>query len=200
MEGISKMNNMIVILGARSGTSVLFRCLEKTDFHGDSSCYRRRNNDSEHRQFRAINLRLRKAGHLSSVTTEAKGLWMDLLDRGVEIIKEPHFTWVWPTWLKEIPDFRDYKYIWMQRDIRNRAHSLLKYQTIQGYKDRSLENCFNYLKAMDAAIRELISHTPNHLVVQFDDFVNSRKTGAISSFVERELDTSLIDAAQVSSY
>jgi hypothetical protein len=125
---------------------------------------------------------------------------MDLLDRGVEIIKEPHFTWVWPTWLKEIPDFRDYKYIWMQRNIRDRAHSLLKYQTIQGYKDRSLENCFNYLKAMDAAIRELISHMPNHLVVQFDDLVNSRKSGAISSFVGRELDTSLIDAAQVSSY
>lgn len=200
MEGISSTNNMIVILGARSGTSVLFRCLERTDFNGDSSCYRRRDNDSEHRQFRAINLRLRKAGHLSSVTEEAKELWMDMLDRGVEIIKEPHFTWVWRTWLKEIPDFSNYKYIWMQRSIRDRVHSLLKYQTVQGYKDRSLDNCFKYLKEMDAAIRDLISRTPNHLVVQFDDFVNSRKTGAISRFVKRELDTSLIDAAQVSSY
>lgn len=200
MEGISTTNNVIIILGARSGTSVLFRCLEKTDFNGDSSCYRRRSNDSEHRQFRAINLRLRKAGHLPGVAAEAKELWIDMLDRGIEIIKEPHFSWVWPTWLKELPDFRNYKYIWMQRDIRDRAHSLLKYQTIQGYKERSMDNCYKYCKAMDSAIRELISCTPNHLVVQFDDLVNSRKTGAISRFVDRELDTALIDAAQVSSY
>lgn len=200
MEGIGATNNVIIVLGARSGTSVLFRCLERTDFHGDASWYRRRNNDSEHRQFRAINLRLRKAGHLSSVIAEAKELWLDLLSRRVEIIKEPHFTWVWPMWLKEIPDFANYKYIWMQRDIRDRAHSLLKYQTIQRYKNRSLDHCLKYLEAMDTAIRELISHTPNHLIVQFDDFVNLRETGAISSFVERELDTSLIDAAQVSSY
>jgi hypothetical protein len=200
MKGIDPTNNMIIVLGARSGTSVLFRCLEKTDFNGDSSCYRRRNNDSEHRQFRAINLRLRKAGHQSSVTAEAKKLWMDMLDRGVEIIKEPHFSWVWPTWLKEVPDFKNYKYIWMQRDLRNRAHSLLKYQTIQGYKNRSLDNCFKYLRAMDAAIRDFIPHTPHHLVVQFDDFVHLRKTEEISRFVERDLDTSLIDAAQVSAY
>jgi hypothetical protein len=200
MAGIRSKNDMIIILGARSGTSILFRCLERTDFHGDLSCYRRRNNDSEHRQFRAVNLRLRKAEHQSSATTEAKELWMDLLNRGVEIIKEPHFSWVWPTWLKEIPDFRNYKYLWMQRGLRDRAHSLLKYQTIQGYKNRSLDNCFKYLKAMDAAIGELITQTPNHLVVPFDDFVNSRKTEAISRFVERELDTSLIDTAQVSSY
>jgi hypothetical protein len=125
---------------------------------------------------------------------------MDMLDRGVEIVKEPHFSWVWSTWLKEIPDFRNYKYIWMQRGIQDRAHSLLKYQTIQRYNGRSLDNCFKYLKAMDAAIGDLISHTPNHLIVQFDDFVNLRKTDAISGFVERELDTSLIDSAQVSSY
>ena len=123
-----------------------------------------------------------------------------MLDRGVEIVKEPHFTWVWPTWLKEIPDFRNYKYIWMQRNMRDRAHSLLKYQTIQGYKDRSLDKCFDYLRAMDAATRELISCTPNHLIVQFDDFVNLRKTTTISRFVERELDTSLVDNTQVSSY
>ena len=194
-------NEMIIILGARSGTSILFRCLERTDFNGDLPCYRRRNNDSEHRQFRAINLRLRKANcHLPRVTTEARGLWVDMLDRGVEIVKEPHFTWVWPTWLKEIPDFRNYKYIWMQRNMRDRAHSLLKYQTIQGYKDRSLDKCFDYLRAMDAATRELISCTPNHLIVQFDDFVNLRKTTTISRFVERELDTSLVDNTQVSSY
>jgi hypothetical protein len=53
---------------------------------------------------------------------------------------------------------------------------------------------------MDAAVRELISRTPNHLVVDFDDFVHLRKTAEISRFIERDLDTSLIDAAQVSFY
>jgi hypothetical protein len=200
MEDAGATGNVIIILGARSGTSVLFRCLEKTDFNGDLSWYRRRNNDSEHRQFRVINIRLRKVGHLSSVTTEAKALWLDILNRGVEIIKEPHFVWVWPTWWKLIPDFRNYKYIWMQRDIRDRAYSLFKYQTIQGYENRSMENCYKYCEAMDSSIRELISRTPNHLIVDFDDFVNVRQVGAISQFIERDLNTSLIDAAQVSVY
>jgi hypothetical protein len=200
MQGAGATNNVIIILGARSGTSVLFRCLEKTDFNGDAPWYRHRNNDSEHRQFRIINIRLRKAGHLSGVTAQAKDLWLDILYRGVEIIKEPHFIWVWPTWLKLIPDFRNYKYIWMKRGIRDRAYSLLKYQTIQGYKDRSMDNCYKYCKAMDAATGELISRTPNHLVVDFDDFVHLRKTAEISRFIERDLDTSLIDAAQVSLY
>jgi hypothetical protein len=53
---------------------------------------------------------------------------------------------------------------------------------------------------MDSAIRELISRTPNHLVIDFDDFVNLRQVDAISQFIERELDTSLVDAAQVSVY
>lgn len=140
------------------------------------------------------------SGSRRRVISEAKALWLDMLDRGVEIVKKTHFAWVWPTWLKVIPDFRDYKYIWMQRDTRDRAHSLLKYQTIQGYRDRSMDNCYKYCKAMDSAIRELICRTPNHLVVEFDDFVNLRKTGAISRFTGRELDTSLIDAAQVSFY
>lgn len=63
-----------------------------------------------------------------------------------------------------------------------------------------MDNCYKYCKAMDAAIRELISRTPSHLVVDFDDFVHLRKTAEISRFIERDLDTSLIDAAQVSLY
>jgi hypothetical protein len=199
-EGVAGTTDMIIVLGARSGTSVLFRCLEKTGFNGDSSWYRRRRNDSEHRQFRAINIRLRKVGHLSSVISEAKELWLDLLNRGVEIIKEPHFAWVWRTWFNVIPDFRNYKYIWMKRGLRDRAYSLFKYQTIQSYKDRSIDKCYKYCKAMDSAMCQLISHAPNHLVVEFHDFVNFRKIEPISRFIERELDTSLIDAAQVSEY
>lgn len=191
---------MIIILGARSGTSVLFRCLEKTGFYADSSCYRRRSNDSEHRQFRAINLRLRKYEHLPGVIPEAKALWSDILSRGVEIIKEPHFSWVWPTWLKLIPDFRNYRYIWMRRGIRDRAYSLLKYQTLQGYKARSLDNCYKYCKAMDSAIGQLIARTPNHLVIDFNDFVHLRGTEAIDRFIGRHLDTSLVDITRVSVY
>ena len=189
---------MIIILGARSGTSVLFRCLEKSGFNGDSSGYRRRNNDSEHRQFRFMNIRLRKAANPADVILEAKKLWSDILDRQVEIVKEPLFAWVWPTWFKVIPEFRLYKYIWLRRDMRDRAYSLLKYQTIQGYRDRSLDKCYKYCQAMDSSIRHLVSHTPNYLVVEFDDLVNLRHVDAISEFIERDLDTSLIDKAKVS--
>ncbi len=200
VEGVAGTTDMIIILGARSGTSVLFRCLEKTGFNGDSFWYRRRRNDSEHRQFRVINIRLRKVGHLSSVTGEAKELWIDILNRGVEMIKEPHFASVWRMWFNAIPDFRNYKYIWMKRGLRDRAYSLLKYQTIQGHKDRSIDNCYQYCKTMDSAMCQLISCAPNHLVVEFDDFVNLREVEPISQFIERELDTSLIDASQVSAY
>jgi LPS sulfotransferase NodH len=200
MEGAGAATNMIVILGARSGTSVLFRCLEKTGFNGDLSSYRRRDNDSEHRQFRLINIRLRKDGNPYSLTAEAKALWMDMLNRGVEILKEPHFVWVWPTWFQIIPEFRNYRYIWMRRGLRDRAYSLLKYQTIQGYEDRSMDKCYKYCRAMDSAIYALISRTPNCLVIEFDDFVNLRGIGAISRFIGRDLDTSLIDAARVSVY
>jgi LPS sulfotransferase NodH len=200
MEGVAGTTDMIIILGARSGTSVLFRCLEETGFNGDSSWYRRRRNDSEHRQFRVTNILLRKVGHLSSVIAEAKEPWLDILNRGVEIIKEPHFAWVWRTWFNVIPDFRNYKYIWMKRRLRDRAYSLLKYQTIQSYKDRSIDNCYKYCKAMDSAMCQLISRAPNHLVVEFDDFVNLRKIEPISKYIGRELDTSLIDATQVNEY
>ena len=189
---------MIIIVGARSGTSVLFRCLEKSGFNGDFSWYRRRDNDSEHRQFRVINIRLRKAGNSSGVIPEAKSLWADIISRGVEIVKEPLFAWVWPTWLDIVPDFRYYKYIWIRRGIEDRACSLLRYQTIQGFKDRSLAKCHKYCEAMDSSIGHLISRTPNHLVLAFDDFVNLRDVDAISSFIERDLDTSLIDKAKVS--
>lgn len=191
---------MIVILGARSGTSVLFRCLEKTGFNGDSSSYRRRDNDSEHRQFRLINMRLRKDGNPYGLAVEAKALWVDMVSRGVEIVKEPLFVWVWPTWFQIMPEFRHYRYIWIKRGLRDRACSLLKYQTIQGYRNRSMDKCYEYCRAMDFATHALISHTPNYLVVEFDDFVNLRGIGAISRFVGRDLDTSLIDASRVSVY
>jgi hypothetical protein len=191
---------MIIILGARSGTSVLFRSLERTGFHADSSWYRRRSNDSEHRQFRAVNIRLRKAEDQPGVIVEAKELWSDILDRGVELIKEPHFSWVWHTWLKALPEFVNYQYIWMRRSLEDRAYSLYKYQTIRGYKDRSMDKCYEYCKAMDSAIFGLVSRTPNYLPVAFDEFVNLKGIGAISKFVGRELDISLIDATKVSAY
>jgi hypothetical protein len=143
---------------------------------------------------------LRKSGHPSRVIPEAKELWSDILNRGVEIIKEPLFAWVWPTWWEVIPDFSSYKYIWMKRGNRDRAYSLLKYQTIEGKKDRSIDNCHKYCKAMDFAVGALLSRTLNHLVVEFDDFVNFRMNEAISNFIGRELDTSLIDTAKVSTY
>jgi hypothetical protein len=174
--------------------------LEKTGYHADSSSYRRRNNDSEHRQFRLMNIRLRKSDNPARVIPEAKELWSDIINRGVEIIKEPHFSWVWPTWWNVIPDFVNYKYIWMRRSNRDRAYSLLKYQTIEGKKDRSIDNCHKYCKAMDSAINVLCSRAPNRLVVEFDDFVNLRMTEAINHFIGRELDTSLIDATKVSLY
>jgi hypothetical protein len=131
---------------------------------------------------------------------EAKELWLDILNREVEMIKEPHFAWVWRMWFNVIPDFRNYKYIWMKRGLRDRAYSLLKYQTIQGYKDRSIDNCYQYCKTADSAMYQLISCAPNHLVVEFDDFVNFREIELISRFIDRELDTSLIDPSQVSEY
>jgi hypothetical protein len=200
MEGAGQTTDMIIILGARSGTSALFRCLEKTGFNADLPSYRRRNNDSEHRQFRSINLRLRKSDHAPSVIQEARQLWLDILDRGVEIIKEPHFSWVWHTWLDVIPDFRNYKYIWMRRDLRERAYSLLKYQTFEDFPNRSLDKCHEYCKAMDSAIGGLVSRIPNLLILEFHDFVNLRGIDAISEFTGRELDTSLIDVTKVDAY
>jgi hypothetical protein len=88
----------------------------------------------------------------------------------------------------------------MKRRLRDRAYSLLKYQTIQGYKARSIDNCYRYCKAMDSATCQLISCAPNHVVIEFDDFVGLRETEPINQFIERELDTSLIDAVQVSEY
>ena len=200
MESQGGTTAMIIILGARSGTSVLFRCLGKTGFYADSPSYRRRDNDSEHRQFRVINIRLRKYENLSRVIPEAKELWSDILNRGVEIIKEPLFAWVWPTWWEVIPDFSSYKYIWMKRGNRDRAYSLLKYQTIEGKKDRSIDNCHKYCQAMDSAIGALLARAPNRLVVEFDDFVNFRMNETIGNFIGRDFDSSLIDTAKVSNY
>ncbi|MDY6950579.1 MAG: hypothetical protein SWE60_03635 [Thermodesulfobacteriota bacterium] len=192
--------DMIIVLGARSGTSVLFRCLERTGLHGDSSCYRVKNNDSEHRQFRVINIRLRRSSHPASLIPVAKGLWSDMLNRGVQIIKEPHFVWVWSMWFEAVPDFRTYQYIHMKRAIGDQAHSLLKHQTLQGYKNRSIDKCYRYCQAMEAAIEALLSQTPHHLVVAFDEFVSLRGIGQISAFIGQDLDTSLIDRGQVSRY
>jgi hypothetical protein len=147
-----------------------------------------------------MNIRLRKASHLSASIPEARAVWSDIIDRGVQIIKEPLFTWVWPAWLDAVPDFRNYKYIWMNRDIGDQAHSLLKYQIRRGYEDRSLDSCYRYCEAMDNSIHALLSCVPNHLVVDFDDFVNLRKIEEINAFIGRDLDTSLVDTKQVSLY
>jgi hypothetical protein len=88
----------------------------------------------------------------------------------------------------------------MKRDLKDRAYSLFKYQIGQGFRNKTLPDAYRYCKAMDAALGELVAAVPNHLVVAFDDLVNLRGIEAISRFVGKELDTSLIDASRVSAY
>jgi len=219
--------DLIILPGvSRTGTSVLWQCLDKTFKQGNKLTLAGRP-PTEHFIWRVANyvvgkyagatpllpksdidLKLMdilkgqlhdKPTHEHAIREMSDCIGMLVYDE-VKVLKEPMCLFALPTWIEYYKCFRDAKYIWTRRDPLECAKSWVRLK-MRYFEYRGILT----VKLAEKIIRqheELLEKTMagvNHIVVWHHDLINdSDKTfKIISDFVGKEVNTESFDRGKV---
>lgn len=194
---------MIVIPGhVRTGTSVMFKCLEKSGCNGGTKLFGHKY-ATQDEKLNALRWELdnyrdeikkRKLGHKADV------FWNKYcIVNGINLVKDPWLWVVFPYMYELCKEFRSYKFIWMTRDKVEAAKSAVR---LQQYKDMPPVDLNPVLtddvmiKAYDKYQNMLCkwSHQVDSVIINFENMLDDpEKTGEIlESFLGFPVNMSLV--------
>ena len=183
---------MIIVAGCpRSGTSIMFRCLQASGFDGGEKLAGRENR-TECTEFAAIITNVVETRSPKMVRKITKY-------QGQEILKSPYASLAIKYLYHRNKLFQKAKYIWMQRDLDEVAKSLVRKQRKYGYlkweRFTTVRGAVRQVKDLDAKWRYFFFYNPVvNIKVWLDDLIeNTESVGRrVSNFIGRELDTNLV--------
>ncbi len=191
---------MIIVAGwGRTGTSIMFRCLQESDFYGGKpEELGGHEAKTEHLAFRSLNYRFAIRNPAPIIH---QSLFLEYLERrGVNLLKDPQLAVCIRTWLEKSHIFREAKYIWCRRDQLEAAKSMVRLK-IPRFPDMrgilttraALQTCKCHEKVWGEVLQDL-----DHCVVWLEDLLHHTATTAkfVSEFIGREFDTSLISVKE----
>jgi len=219
--------DLIILPGvSRTGTSVLWQCLDKT-FKQGNKLKLAGIPETEHFVWRIANYVIGKyAGatpllpksdvdlkfmdiltgplhddpiHSHALREMTDCLGMLVYDE-VKILKEPMCLFALPSWIEHHKCFRDAKYIWTRRDRLECAKSLVRLKMrYDEYRSILTVKLAEKLIRQHEALLEKIMVGVNHIVVWHDDLINDTETtfARISEFVGREVNTEPFNRGKV---
>ena len=118
----------------------------------------------------------------------------------VRILKEPMCLFALPTWIEHHKCFRDAKYIWTRRDVKECAKSWvrLKMRYFEYRGILTVPLAMKLIKQHEALLQKTMTGV-NHIVVWHHDLINDPDTTfkRISDFVGREVNTEPFDRGKV---
>lgn len=233
--------DMVVLPGlARSGTSITYRCLDLTPGFKPKHELKLLGSktQTEHATWRVVNYTVGKYfgaealmpgsvwdksfGDVLIGEREDKEITEDIrteMDhmvgifvwQDIKLLKEPMCVYTIPAWIDNYECFKNAKYIWNRRDIRQSAKSMVRLKVPDrmerhtfeigptGYRNvltvKGAEKIYEvHEKILEDAMKKV-----NHIEVWHHDLINKPKEtfARMSEFIGREIDTSPFNMGEV---
>jgi hypothetical protein len=183
---------MIVVVGYRSGTSVLVQCLKNSGFncgHIDEN--------GELYYFKLAN------GTFMYGTDNGSGVVADVLKKQIEndkieVLKDPNFVYTWRAYERYLPQVLDSKFIVMTRNLDDTIKSSFEHSNKSG-NPKTLQQATDICTKYIDLVKELREGVEDSISVNLEDLIEG-KTDNIDSFVGKDLDYSAVRKEMVRSY
>ena len=143
---------LVIAAFGRTGTSILFKCLEKSGFYGGPEdklfghYYK-----TQHREFGNINREIRMWAKTQNTTVPLRKwqvpeqiypilckLGSEMEDQGINMLKDPQSAPVMQLWIDIVPQFKNPKFIRIERDPLEVAKSCVRLWVTEGWNRRNV--------------------------------------------------------------
>jgi len=201
---------MLIVAGyPRTGTSILFKCLEKSGFNGGTEDdLKGHYYKSQHIDFgdyshqltifasrMGIPFPLRARDLPTPMVLQMQKIGTEMEDQGINLIKDPNGALATQAWIDAVPTFKNPEFIMIERDGLETAKSCIrlwhKLEMNKSATVRLIQHTYELHKELwEKTSRGYPKITINH--AEFFDNLESVKK-RVSKFIGREFDTSLID-------
>jgi len=200
---------MFIVAGyARTGTSILFKCLEKSGlFGGTKEQLYGHHYKSQHKEFNDINKQILLWAMQKDMTVPVRKwqipeqihpilneLGREMEKQGINIVKDPQAGPVMQLWIDIVPYFQKPKFIRIEREPLEVGKSCIRLWMDQGWiKKTKVQDVVERYK-FENKLWDLTCEPYETLRLQYKDLFNMNgKKDEISEFIGMEFDTSLID-------